>query len=83
MLNISGIVVHAHPDKIAKVSALLEEIPGVEIHGTLEIGKLVVTVEKADDRESANTYEQIGNLPGVLAVAMVYHHFEPEESEAA
>jgi nitrate reductase NapD len=79
MLNISGIVVHAHPDKISKVSAMLEEIPGVEIHGASEIGKLVVTVEKADDREAANTYEQISNLPGVLAVAMVYHHFEPEE----
>lgn len=79
MLNISGIVVHAHPDNIGKVSAMLEEIPGVEIHGASEIGKLVVTVEKADDRESADTYEQISKLPGVLAVSMVYHHFEPEE----
>lgn len=80
MLNISGIVVHAHPDKVGAVSTLLEEIPGVEIHGASETGKLVVTVEKADDRESVDTYEQIGNLPGVLAVAMVYHHFEPAET---
>lgn len=82
MLNISGIVVHAHPDKIGKVSALLEEIPGVEVHGASEIGKLVVTVEKADDRESADTYAQITQLPGVLSVAMVYHHFEPAENQA-
>lgn len=80
MLNISGIVVHAHPDKVGEVSALLDAIPGVEIHGASEIGKLVVTLEKADDRESADTYERIGNLPGVLAVAMVYHHFEPSET---
>lgn len=80
MLNISGIVVHVHPDRIGEVSARLEAIPGVEIHGVSEIGKLVVTMEKADDRESADTYERIGNLPGVLAVAMVYHHFGPAEA---
>lgn len=79
-IHISGVVVHADPKKIDKVRAGLESIDGVEIHGASELGKLVVTVDKENDRESTDAFESISKLPGVLSTAMVYHHFEPEES---
>lgn len=81
-INISGIVVHAAPKKIEDVRALLESIPGVEIHGATELGKMVVTLEKVNDQETSDTFEHISKLPGVLSTAMVYHHFEPEEGNA-
>lgn len=82
-INISGIIVHAAPEKIEKVRAELEKIPGVEIHGIGELGKMVVTLDTSDDRATTDTYEQISRLPGVLSTTMVYHHFEPEENAPA
>ena len=82
-IHISGIVVHAAPQKIDAVRTQLESIPGVEVHAASEIGKMVVTMEKANDQETADTFEEIAKLPGVLSTAMVYHHFEPENSETA
>jgi len=82
-MNISGIVVHAHPGKLETVRALLEAIPGVEIHAAGQDGKMVVTIEKNNDRETADIFEEIGKVPGVLSTAMVYHHFEPDLEETA
>lgn len=82
-MNISGIVVHAHPDKIDMVRAQLEEISGVEVHAASAEGKMVVTIEKPSDREITDIFDEIGKTSGVLSTAMVYHHFEPDTEEAA
>ena len=76
-MNISGIVVHASPDKIDTVRPQLEQIPGVEVHAASAEGKMVVTIEKSDDREATDVFEEISRIPGILSTAMVYHHFEP------
>ncbi len=81
-MNISGIVVHASPDKIDMIRAMLEKIPGVEVHAASAEGKMVVTIEKSDDREATDIFEEISRIPGILSTAMVYHHFEPD-TEAA
>lgn len=77
-MNISGIVVHASPDKVDKVRAMLEKIAGVEVHATSAEGKMVVTIEKPGDREITDLFDEISKTSGVLSTAMVYHHFEPE-----
>jgi nitrate reductase NapD len=82
-MNISGIVVHASPEKIEKVRAQLEKIAGVEVHASSAEGKMVVTIEKTGDREAADTFEEISRIPGILSTAMVYHHFEPDAEAAA
>jgi nitrate reductase NapD len=82
-MNISGIVVHASPDKIEAVRAQLEKIPGVEVHAASAEGKMVVTIEKPSDREITEIFDEIGKTSGVLSTAMVYHHFEPDTEEAA
>lgn len=76
-MNISGIVVHTSPDKIDMIRAQLEKIPGVEVHAASAEGKMVVTIEKSDDREATDVFEEISRIPGILSTAMVYHHFEP------
>lgn len=80
ILNISGIVVHAHPQHQALVSAALAQLPGVEIHATSPDHKLVVTIEADDDRATTDCFETIRQLPGVLSASMVYHHFEDSQS---
>lgn len=82
-MNISGIVVHASPDKIETVRAQLEKIPGVEVHAASAEGKMVVTIEKPDDREITDLFDEIGKTSGVLSTAMVYHHFEPKAEATA
>ena len=82
-MNISGIVVHASPDKIETVRAQLEKIPGVEVHAASAEGKMVVTIEKPDDREITDLFDEIGKTSGVLSTAMVYHHFEPDTETTA
>jgi len=82
-MNISGIVVQASPDKIDMVRAQLEKISGVEVHAASDQGKMVVTIEKSHDRETADIFQEIGQLSGVLSTAMVYHHFEPDTEEIA
>ena len=82
-MNISGIVVHASPDKIDTVRTQLEQIPGVEVHAASAEGKMVVTIEKPGDRETADIFEEISRNPGILSTAMVYHHFEPDTEAAA
>lgn len=81
-MNISGIVVHASPGKIDRVRAQLEKIPGVEVHAASTEGKMVVTIEKPDDREITEIFDEIGKTSGVLSTAMVYHHFEPDAENA-
>lgn len=82
-MNISGIVVHANPDNIDKVRARLEQISGVEVHAASAEGKMVVTIERSNDGETADLFEEISKIKGVLSTAMVYHHFEPDSEEAA
>ena len=81
-MNISGIVVYVNPDSIDKVRIQLEKIPGVEIHADGAGGKMVVTIEKADDQETTCVFDSITRTPGVLSTAMVYHHFEPDVEQA-
>ena len=33
------------------------------------------------DDESTESFDRIGALPGVMSVAMVYHHLEPEQEQ--
>lgn len=77
-VNISGIVVHAHPDHLPVVQTGLDDMGGVEIHAISPDHKMVVTIEASDDRATTERFEQIRQLPGVLSASMVYHHFEED-----
>ncbi|WJW75362.1 chaperone NapD [Thiohalobacter sp. IOR34] len=78
-MNISGVLVRTRPEKVALVQTALEQLDGVEVHATTEDGRLIVTVEQADDRATASTVDRMQDLPGVIAASMVYHQFEDDE----
>jgi len=84
-MNISGVLVATSPRNIEQLSGELVRLPGVEVHGANDLGKLVVTVETEHEGQMADTVVAIQNLRGVLSAAMIYHHNEaidcPEQEE--
>ncbi len=77
-MNICGVLVHAHPDRLAAVRAGLAEMPGVDVHAETPEGRLVVTVEEHDGLGASERLADLHKLRGVLSAALVYHHHEPD-----
>ena len=78
-MNLCSLVVHTQPQALEQVRAGLEALPGVEVHGGSDAGKLIVTLE-ADDEAFTNTLMQINQLEGVLNAVMAYHYDGDDES---
>lgn len=76
--NICGVLVHAHPEERHAVAERLAALPGVEVHIVGDEGKLVLTVEDAAGTWAGATIDQFNRVPGVLSVALAYHHFDSE-----
>ncbi len=76
-MNICGVLVHAVPDRVEDVAAALACLPGVELHGRADAGRLIVTVEDTGGQAASDGLARIHALPGVVSAALVYHHFEP------
>ncbi len=77
-MNICGVLVHADPDRVDDVAAALARLPGVELHGRGEAGRLIVTVEDTAAGAASDGLAQIHARPGIVSAALVYHHFEPD-----
>lgn len=77
-MNISSVIVIPHPDHIEGVRQRLQSIDGVELHAVSPEGKMIVSLEAADDRETTRLYEAISLLDGVLSASMVYHQKESD-----
>ena len=79
-LHIAGIVVHAIPESVERVTASIAQTPGAELHATGRDGKLVVTLEASSTRQIAASIERIEQLAGVLSASLVYQHNEALEA---
>ncbi|CAA7625540.1 chaperone NapD [Magnetospirillum sp. UT-4] len=77
-VNICGVLVHARPEKLDQVKPEILALPGCEIHAGAEDGRLVVVVEDAEGELASTTINRINDIPGVLSVALVYHHFDTD-----
>ncbi len=78
-IHISSLVVHSRPSQATAVAARLRGMPGVEVRGGVEAGKLVVTLETASEAEVVERLNAIQVLAAVLAATLVFHHFEPAQ----
>ena len=77
-MHISGVLVHARSEQLSQIRDSLSQMDGVEIHVANDDGKLIVTVEKEDERATADVFEKFYQIPGLLSATLVYHHFEPD-----
>lgn len=80
-MNICGVLVHANPAKLPAVVVGLAALPGVEVHETAAGGRIVVTAEDTDTTLALDTLGTIHRLDGVIAAALVYHHFDPQSRD--
>lgn len=81
-MNITGVIVRARPEHLAAVRAQLLLHPGVEIHAVTTDGRLVVTVEDANDRRLADRIMSFNDMQGVLCATMIYHHDDSDPETA-
>jgi nitrate reductase NapD len=73
VMNISSLIVHVRPELLKDLRGEMSVLPGVEVHGASDDGRLVITVEDTDESTVADTVIGVHNLKGVLSAAMVYH----------
>ena len=75
-VHISSMVVHVKPDHLQTVKNEIEQLPGTEIHGEADSGKIVVVLETQSPGYITDIIEKINNFEYVLSTAMVYHQIE-------
>jgi periplasmic nitrate reductase NapD len=75
-MNISGVLVRAHPARLDGVSRTLAALDGVEVHASEPGGRMVVTIEQENEAELASLLVRMQGLPGVLSASVIYHQFE-------
>lgn len=79
--HISSLVVHSRPERVPSIMEHLGRIEGAEVHGGLETGKLIVTLETDTESQIVERLNIIQLLDGVLAATLVFHHFEPVQEQ--
>ena len=85
-IHISSMVVQARPDGLQSVKNNIEALPGAEIHGESDSGKLVVVLESDHETHITETIDRISHFDHVLSTTLVYHQIEqsePRETEAS
>ena len=77
-MNISSIVVHAHPQNAAALQGELANLSGVDVHGVNEDGRIVITIEDTPDNSPADTLMNVQNMRGVLSASLIYNYCDDE-----
>ena len=80
-MNVCSLVVHARPERLDGVQAELEKMPGVEIHGRSDDGRLVVTAEDTEEAQANDAMTAIQDLDGVVNAVLIYHYGGDESLE--
>jgi len=75
-LHISSLAVQVRPERLSGACAAIAALDGAEVHHTTASGKVVVTLETADERQVLDRVEAIRILPGVLTVSLVFHRID-------
>lgn len=75
-MNISGVLVRSYPENSQSVQQALALMEGVEVHGSNEDGRIVVTVEQETAGQMSDLLVLMHDVPGVLSTSMIYHQFE-------
>jgi nitrate reductase NapD len=82
-MNISSAIVYAKPMQDEELCKQLCALDGVEVHASTDDGKIIVTIECANDLLAIDTYKAIEHLSGVLSVAMIFQQSESNPSSSS
>jgi nitrate reductase NapD len=73
-MNLCSCIVNSRPEKGREVEKLLNSIPGVEVHGGVDEGKLIVTVEDSEAGSAGDIMLNFNSLEGVVSATLIYHY---------
>ena len=77
-MNISSIVVQTRPQNTPVLQSELANLPGVDVHGANENGRIVITIEDTPDNAPADTLMNVQNMQGVLSALLIYNYCDDE-----
>ena len=83
-MNISSVILRAHPEKLGGIRNALAAIPGVEIHADCGDGRLVLTIEDGEGHAPPDVFLKLHELDGTISVSLVYQYCDdglPQESD--
>lgn len=78
-INVCGIVVHLAPERAQLALDALAALPGVEIVGHAEEGRVALTAIDTEHTLALDQLTAMHRLPGVVAASLAYHAFEPAQ----
>lgn len=73
-LCISSLVVRTRPAMLASVHKWIDAIPGAEVYGKHEDGRLVVVLDTADNSQAADKITDIQNQTDILSATLIYQY---------
>ena len=79
-LHIAGVLVHGKVDLLTAIRGEIAALPGAEVHGASDDGKLVVTLEMRDSTAVLDHINAINLIQGVISATLVYQHNESLDS---
>ena len=79
-IHFTSLIVSALPEAADDIAATIVQDKRAEVEPNPHNGKLIVTLETSSLSEVTEFVDHVSCLPGVINVAMVYHHAEPVAS---
>ena len=81
-MHYSGILVVVPRSQIDETSALIQDLPGIEVRYTYaDSGRLIVIQETETLEEQQEGLRRLKALPGVVMAEAVYHHVDRDDEE--
>lgn len=71
-LHIAGLSARTSPSRMQSVQELVERLPGAEIHAVTEDGRMVITIEDANEARILASIAKISRFAGVLSLALAF-----------
>ena len=73
-LCISSLVVQTRLDMLTGVHEWIDAMPGAEVYGEHEDGRLVVVLDTDDNRQAADKITDIQNQADILSATLIYQY---------
>jgi len=74
--HIASLIVLCHPDAFAEILKLIEAIPVASVPEQDPVGKLIVLIEAADEKQLMEPIRSIETFPGVISTSLVFHQID-------
>lgn len=82
-MKIVSLLARIRPDEAAEVSARLEAIPGVSLHGlSADGGRLVVMIEDGEGYAVTDSIVAVSICPRVLGTTLAYEYTDEDVAPA-